>query len=167
MLDRYLGDIIIEKWLPYGPLPPRPVIRKRIDPQEASRATCTIINYENTHSHVNRKFVVVDVYNADPKDYVDRYRESLLDSAELVQQVRRVGVNEDIVKCFQSFYQEVTFFVCSRVLRHQYQLLHVQTEKVLIIYSQEKIHVTVFQWESMLLVYKSNTVRDRDTVKPL
>jgi hypothetical protein len=120
LLDRYLGDIIIEKWLPYGPLPPREVIRKRIDRPEASRATCTIINYENPRSHVNRKFAVVDVYDADPKDYMDRYRESLLNSTELDQQVRRMGINEDIVKCFQSLYQEVTFFVCSRILRHQY-----------------------------------------------
>ncbi len=72
MLDLYLGDIIIEQWLPYGPLPPREVIRKRTGYQEASRATCTIINYENSHSHVNRKFVVVDVYNADPTDYMAR-----------------------------------------------------------------------------------------------
>ncbi|UJR12098.1 hypothetical protein I4U23_016276 [Adineta vaga] len=89
-------DIIIERWLPYGPLPEREVIRKRIDVQEESKATCTIINYENSHSRVNRRFVVVDVYNADPKDYMARYRESVLDSTDLVQQVRRLGVNEDI-----------------------------------------------------------------------
>ena len=125
MLDRYLGDIIIERWLPYAPLREREVIVRKIGCQEESKATCTIINYENPRPRVNRKFVVVDVYNADPDDYMARYKESLLNSSELVQQVRRVGVNEDIVKCFQSLYQEVTFFVCSRVLRYQYQLVRV------------------------------------------
>jgi hypothetical protein len=125
LLDRYLGDIIIERWLPYGPQREREVIVRKIGCQGESKATCTIMSYENPRPRVNRKFVVVDVYNADPDDYMARYRESLLDSSELVQQVRRVGVNEDIVKCFQSLYQEVTFFVCSRVLRYQYRLVRV------------------------------------------
>ncbi|UJR34596.1 hypothetical protein I4U23_027372 [Adineta vaga] len=89
-------DIIIERWLPYGPLPEREIIRKRIGGPPESKGTCTIINYENPHSHVNRRFAVVDVYNADPRDYTARYRDSLLDSTELLQQVRRLGVNEDI-----------------------------------------------------------------------
>ena len=97
LLDRYLGDIIIERWLPYGPLREREVIVRKIGCQEESKATCTIINHDNPRPRVNRKFAVVDVYDADPDDYIARYRESLLNSSELVQQVRRVGINEDIV----------------------------------------------------------------------
>lgn len=99
MFDLYLGDIVIERWLPYGPLPEREVIRKRVDMQAGNtKPTCTIINYEYPQGRVNRKFVVVDIYNADPNDYKARYTGSLLNSSELLQEARRAGVTEDIVK---------------------------------------------------------------------
>lgn len=123
MLDRYLGDIIIERWLPYGPLPEREVVVKKIGGVAESKANCTIINYENPQPRVNRKFAVVDVFNADPDDYMARYNNSLLNSKELVEQVRRMGVTEDIVKCFQSLFQKITFFVCFRVFHSQYHLV--------------------------------------------
>lgn len=125
MLDLYLGDIIIERWLPYAPFPEREVIRKTVEcTAEGPKPTCTIINYDNVHTRVHRSFALVDVYNADPEDYVARYRDSLLDSRELLQEVRRAGVTEDIVKSFSIKYSEERLcFTYSRPPHQHYHLV--------------------------------------------
>ena len=89
-------DIIIEKWLPYDPQPEREVIVKRINNGQSSRPTCTEIHYENLDARYSRRFVVIDVYNGDPDDYVARHHNSLLDARELIQEAHRAGVTEDI-----------------------------------------------------------------------
>lgn len=90
-------DVIIEKWLPYEPQPEREVIVKRVDKRQyATRPTCTEIHYENTEARYSRKFVVIDVFNGDPDDYVSRHHNSLLDARDLIQEARRAGVTEDI-----------------------------------------------------------------------
>lgn len=144
---QYLGDIIIERWLPYGPLPEREIIRRPITCYgDVAKPTCTIIKYDNPQPRISQKFVVVEVYNADPKDYAVRYSGSLLSPSELVLEARHVGIREDIVKCFQRYYKDVTvFFLYSRLIHYQYLLICVSKEKVLTTCNQETVTVIVFQ----------------------
>ncbi|CAF5005924.1 unnamed protein product, partial [Rotaria sp. Silwood1] len=90
-------DIIIERWIPYG----RQTERRRIvqpapPPREYPKPSCTIIIYGDVQGRIVRKFEKLDPTNANPEDYVARYRGSLLDPTTLVQQARNLGVVEDI-----------------------------------------------------------------------
>lgn len=97
----YLGDIIIERWLPYGPRPERRTIV-----EEASAAVTypeprnKVIIYEGVEARVVREFKKDGVVRGDPNDYVARYGDSLLDSATLTQMARNAGVFEDLVIFF-------------------------------------------------------------------
>lgn len=94
-----LGDIIIERWLPYGPRPERKTIV-----EEATAAVAyaeprnKIIVYEGLEPRVNRKFEKGPVVEGDPYDYAARYGTSLLDSETLIQLARNAGVFEDLVR---------------------------------------------------------------------
>jgi hypothetical protein len=98
----YLGDIIIERWTPYGPQPERPkIVQPAPPPINYPAPSHTVIVYDNVQSNIVRKFERLGVIQQDPDEYVTRYGSSLLDSATLVQQARNAGVTEDIVKFFR------------------------------------------------------------------
>ncbi|CAF2589127.1 unnamed protein product [Rotaria sp. Silwood2] len=91
------SDIIIERWIPYGPQPERRTITERappaiIYPEPRNR----VVVYEATEARTVRKFQNLGVVQENPADYVVRYGTSLLDTATLVQQARNAGVIEDI-----------------------------------------------------------------------
>ncbi len=104
------GDIILERWLPYeartatrtvripapdGPLPDPP--RNRI------------IQYQAYQVSIVREFQRLGVTLADPRLYIQQYGETLLDSHAFLQQVRALGIVEDIVSftLFYSFYRTI------------------------------------------------------------
>jgi hypothetical protein len=99
----YLGDIRIERWLPYAPQPEREIFVKHAPPAiEYPKPTHTIVHYQDADKHVERKFEKLDVIRGNPYDYKARFGTSLLDSAILMQEAAKAGVNEDIVYFFQN-----------------------------------------------------------------
>lgn len=97
----HLEDIIIERWLPYGPQPERRTIVE--EPSAAiayAEPRNKIIIYEGIEPRVNRKFEKEPVVEGDPASYVARYGSSLLDSETLIRLARKAGVHEDLVKYF-------------------------------------------------------------------
>jgi hypothetical protein len=58
----------------------------------------TIIVYDAAPSNIVRVFERLGVTEEDPGAYAARYGASLLDPATLVQEARKAGVTEDIVK---------------------------------------------------------------------
>ena len=98
-----LGDIVIERWLPYGPQPERRTIVQHAPPPiKYPAASHTVIVYDAVPSNIVRKFERLGVTQEDPGAYVASYGASLLDPATLVHQARKAGVTEDIVKCFEN-----------------------------------------------------------------
>lgn len=101
MFHFYLGDIIIERWLPYSttserrkivePAPPPPVYP---DPKNV------IVIYENVEARIVRRFENLGVTQESPEDYISRYGASLLDPNILIQRVRSAGVTENLVSSF-------------------------------------------------------------------
>ena len=104
----YLGDILIERWIPYGPQPERRTIVQRApSPIRYSEPYNKIIVYEGAETRVVRKVKKLGPFKANPRDYELRYGGTLLDSATLVQQARNVGIHDDIVKLvFRKIFQK-------------------------------------------------------------
>ena len=94
----YLGDIIIERWIPYGPQAKRRTIIQRAPPAvQYSPPRNIIVVYEKVQARVVRQFQRLGVTQENPEAYLARFGDSLLDAATLVQQARAAGVIEDIV----------------------------------------------------------------------
>ena len=94
-----LGNIIIERWIPYGPPPERQTIVQRAPPAiKYAESHNQIVVYENVEAQIVRRFEKLGVEKENPAAYAARYGDSLLDSATLLQQARHVGVHEDLVK---------------------------------------------------------------------
>ena len=94
----YLGDIIIERWLPYEQQTARRTIIQRAPPAiEYAQPCCSIVIYGGYQKRIVRKFERLDITNADPKNYVALYGSSLLPPTTLVQTAHNAGVMEDIV----------------------------------------------------------------------
>ena len=94
----HLGDIIIERWLPYEQHTERRTIVQRAPPAiEYAQPCCTIVVYDGSEKRIVRKFEKLEIVDADPKIYVTRYGTSLLASTALVHTARNAGVIEDIV----------------------------------------------------------------------
>ncbi len=101
LLFWYLGDILIERWLPYGPQPERrKIIEHAPPPITYPEPRNKIIIHGTAEARVVRRFKTLDVVRGNPADYIARYGATLLDSATLLQQARNAGVYEDIVKSF-------------------------------------------------------------------
>ena len=94
-----LGDIIVERWIPYGPMPQRKTIVQRADAVKAyAKPRNVIIQYESPQVRVIRQFQRLGVVAENPQAYIQRYGASLFDAQTLVQQARAAGVIEDIVR---------------------------------------------------------------------
>ena len=95
-----LGDIIIERWVPYGAQAKRRTIVQRAAAAKAYPAPRNvIIQYEPVQVRIVRQFQRLGVVQTNPQAYVQQYGAQLLDASSLVQQARSAGVVEDIVRC--------------------------------------------------------------------
>jgi hypothetical protein len=93
-----LGDIIIERWIPYGAQAKRKTIVQRAEnAKDYPKPRNIIIQYEPVQVRVVRQFQRLGVTPENPQVYVQRYGAALLESQTLVQQARAAGVVEDIV----------------------------------------------------------------------
>ena len=93
------GDIILERWVQYGPQPKRKVIVQRAAAAKAYAAPRNvIIQYAQSPAQIVRRFVRLGVTAGSPAAYVQTYGAHLLDASSLLAQARAAGVVEDIVR---------------------------------------------------------------------
>jgi hypothetical protein len=98
-----LGDIIIERWLPYAAVAKRKTIIQRAEPaKEYPKPRNIIIQYEPIQVRIVRQFQRLGITQENPQLYIQRYGISLLDAQTLVQQARAAGVVEDIVSQYNT-----------------------------------------------------------------
>jgi hypothetical protein len=108
----YSGDIIIERWVPYGPQPQRrTIVQRAAAAVQYPQPRNIIVVYDTVLARVIRQFQRFGITQEDPQAYVARYGASLLDAATLVQQARTAGVIEDIVNIFSQTLLEKEYFV--------------------------------------------------------
>ena len=99
----YSGDIIIERWCPYGPQSERrTIVQPAPPPMKYPAPTHTVVVYDAIQPNIVRKFERLGATQEDPAAYVGRYGASLLDSEALVRQARQAGITEDIVRFFEN-----------------------------------------------------------------
>ncbi|CAF4921933.1 unnamed protein product, partial [Rotaria magnacalcarata] len=92
-----LQDIIIERWLPYGPASERRTIVQPAPPaMKYPLPTHKIIIHDKAPARIVRKIEKAGVTQEDPEAYIRRYGSSLLDSAAVLERARQAGVIEDI-----------------------------------------------------------------------
>ena len=95
-----LADIIIERWIPYGPQAERPIVIQPAPPAiKYPLPTHTIVIYDANPSRVTTKLEKLGVVQENPNAYISRYGTSLLDPATIVQEAR----NSSVVKHTVSF----------------------------------------------------------------
>ena len=91
-------DILMERWLPYGPSPrPQVMIKRATNIPQYPTLRNLIIQREPPPVRVIRQFQRLGITQTDPDDYRQRYGGSLLDTGAFLQEARRLGVVEDIV----------------------------------------------------------------------
>ena len=96
------GDIIIERWIPYGAMTKRKTIVQRAEEVKPyPKPRNIIIQYESPPVRVVRQFQRLGITPENPQAYLDRYGTSLIDAQSLVQQARAAGVIEDIVRDYR------------------------------------------------------------------
>jgi hypothetical protein len=92
------GDIIIERWIPYGAQAKRrTIVQRAAGAQQYAAPRNIIIQYEAVQVRVVRQFQRLGVTQFNPQVYLQQYGATLLDAATLLQQARAAGVVEDIV----------------------------------------------------------------------
>jgi hypothetical protein len=112
------GDIIIERWVPYGAAAKRKTIVQRAAAAQAYAAPRNvIIQYEQAQVRIVRQFQRLGVTLTNPQAYVSQYGATLLDAQTLVQQARAAGVVEDIVRINIFFiilllFTRILFYLC-------------------------------------------------------
>ena len=110
------GDIIIERWIPYGEMSKRKTVVQRAEAFQAyPQPRNVIIQYESPQVRVIRQFQRLGVTPENPQEYLQRYGASLLDIQTLLQQARAAGIVEDIVSCHRPplhFHTVSTFSHC-------------------------------------------------------
>ena len=93
-----LGDIIIERWIPYGAQAKRRTIVQRAGPApQYPRPRNVIIQYEPAQVRVVRQIQRLGVTPFNPQAYIQQYGAQLLDTNTLLQKARAAGIIEDIV----------------------------------------------------------------------
>lgn len=98
LVDPFSGDIIIERWIPYGASAKRKTVVQRAEAvREYPKPRNIIIQFEASQVRVIRQFQRLGVTQEDPQAYIQRYGAELFDAQTLVQQARAAGVVEDIV----------------------------------------------------------------------
>jgi hypothetical protein len=161
----YSGDIIIERWVPYGPPPKRrTIVQRAAAAVQYPRPRNIIVVYDSVQARVIRQFQRFAITQEDPRAYTARHGSSLLDSAALVQQARTAGIVEDIVNnFFLNSYKIIKYFTNSLLLRdqlhlntiHQLHYMQVQEELILVLIFQMRQPVKVFQPQLQLILKES------------
>ncbi len=97
-LISFIGDIIIERWIPYGAAAKRKTVVQRAEAaKEYAKPRNIIIQYDPIQVRIVRQFQRLGVTQENPQLYIQRYGAQLLDAQNLLQQARAAGVVEDIV----------------------------------------------------------------------
>jgi hypothetical protein len=97
-LISFIGDIIIERWIPYGAAAKRKTVVQRAEAaKEYAKPRNIIIQYDPIQVRIVRQFQRLGVTQENPQLYIQRYGAQLLDAQTLLQQARAAGVVEDIV----------------------------------------------------------------------
>ncbi|CAF3920075.1 unnamed protein product [Rotaria sordida] len=95
--QKAFADIIIERWISYGPQARRRTIVQRaatVRPYPAPRNI--IIQYETAPVRIVHQFHRLGVVQANSAVYIQTYSATLLDAASLVAQARAAGIVENI-----------------------------------------------------------------------
>ena len=101
-----LGDIIIERWVPYGAQAKRrTIVQRAAAAQQYQAPRNVIIQYEPVQVRIVRQFQRLGVTQANPQQYLQQYGAQLLEASTLVQQARSAGVVEDIVSILDFDYR--------------------------------------------------------------
>ena len=117
-----VGDIIIERWVPYGAASKRKTIVQRAAAAQAYAAPRNvIIQYEQPQVRIVRQFQRLGVTAENPQAYLARYGATLLDAQVLLQQARAAGVVEDIVR--RHIFSMILFFINNNFFSSLHQLL--------------------------------------------
>lgn len=135
----FSGDIIIERWIPYGAQAKRKTIVQRAEgAKDYPKPRNIIIIYEPIQVRVVRQFQRLGITQENPQVYIQRYGATLLDPQTLVQQARAAGVIEDIVR-----FSRAIHCIFSRLLfrHHQRTLRQVQDLMMQPMVSKEKIAI--------------------------
>ncbi|CAF1299637.1 unnamed protein product [Adineta ricciae] len=91
-------DVIIERWIPYE----ASMLKRKVVVQRAEEAKPypppknIIIEYEKVEARVVRQVERLGVAPEDPETYYARYGSTLLDTTELLAQVKQLGIVEDL-----------------------------------------------------------------------
>ncbi|UJR09541.1 hypothetical protein I4U23_013778 [Adineta vaga] len=90
-------DVIIERWIPYESIYKRPVIVHRAkEAKPYPPPKNIIITYEPIQTCIVRQFQRLGVTPEDPTNYSKNYGDSLLDSDQLLAQIKELGINVDL-----------------------------------------------------------------------
>jgi hypothetical protein len=93
------GDIIIERWIPYGAAAKRKtVVQRAAEAKAYPKPRNIIIVYEPIQVRIVRQFQRLGITQENPQAYLQRYGAALLEAQILVQQARAAGVVEDLVR---------------------------------------------------------------------
>ncbi len=93
-----IGDIIVDKWLPYGARAERRTIVQRAPPlAQYNPPRNVIINYEGPKACIIRQIHKHGVIRCDPSAYRQQYSGQLLDSGTLAQKASAIGISELLV----------------------------------------------------------------------
>lgn len=88
--------------MPYPASEKRKTVVQRAEAaKEYPKPHNTIIEYEPQQVRVVRQFQRLNVTQEDPRSYLQRYGDGLLDTQSLLQQARAAGVTEDLVRKYE------------------------------------------------------------------
>lgn len=112
-----VGDIIIERWLPYSFTTKRKTIVQRAEtPKDYPKPRNVIIQYDPPQVRIVRQFQRLGVTQENPQEYAQRFGPSLYDTQALIERARAAGVVEDIVSC--NFYLNITLYIRAYFSQH-------------------------------------------------
>ncbi|CAF3609616.1 unnamed protein product [Rotaria sp. Silwood1] len=90
-------DIIIERWIPYQNMSKRKVIVQRAEePKPYPPPKNIIIVYEPIQPRIIRSFERLGITPEDPHKYSATYGDSLLQTEQLLEQIKELGITEDL-----------------------------------------------------------------------
>lgn len=150
------GDIIIERWIPYGAQAKRRTIVQRAPaPKPYPAPRNVIIQYEPVGVRVVRQFQRLGVVQANPAAYMQQYGASLLDASALLQQARVAGVVEDIVRFYSNKTQYMKTNVKTFFSSHHLLLLQALLDSALLAMAKNQPVVSVvLALDSLAVVLK-------------
>ncbi|CAF1160538.1 unnamed protein product [Rotaria sordida] len=90
-------DVIIERWIPYENIQKRKVIVQRAEePKPYPPPKNIIIVYEPVQTRIIRNVERLGIKPEDPHNYLTTYRDSLLQTEQLLERIKQLGITEDL-----------------------------------------------------------------------